>query len=45
MQTREEMEEDQEEDFEEMHPFTPALTNNSRRINELRNIPPIHERY
>ena len=41
----EERQDDEEEDFEENHPFTPALTNNSRRINEMKNIPPIHLRY
>jgi hypothetical protein len=45
MQGIEDMEDEIDEDFEENHPFTPALTNNSRRINEMKNMLPIHLRY
>jgi len=45
MKLREDMDDKYVENFNEIHPFTPALTNNSRRINEIKSQPPIYLRY
>ena len=42
---REDLDDNYADNFDEIHPFTPALTNNSRRINELKSQPPIYLRY
>lgn len=34
-----------EDDFEENYPFTPAISNNTRRINGIKNEEPLYVRY
>ena len=45
MKVREDLEDEVVDNFDEVHPFTPALTNNSRRINEIKSQLPIYVRY
>ena len=45
LKNQEEIEDELDIEFEENHPFTPAITNNSRRISELKSQAPIHLRY